>query len=87
MIRQETAAILPKKVFVIWRTTKKMAKRVKDAGMKFLLDFHYSDYWADPGKQYKPAAWRELSFEELKKALYDYTKKCDTGIKGPGHHS
>ena len=52
-----------------------MAKRVKDAGMKLLLDFHYSDYWADPGKQYKPAAWKNLSFDELKKALYGYTKK------------
>ena len=35
----------------------KMAKRIKKAGMIFLLDFHYSDNWADPGKQYKPLAW------------------------------
>ncbi len=54
--------------------TKAMAKRVKAAGMKLLLDFHYSDYWADPGKQYKPKAWDGLSFPDLKKALYDYTR-------------
>ena len=64
--------------------TKKMAKRVKAAGMKLLLDFHYSDYWADPGKQYKPAAWRNLSFEELKKAVYDYTKKVIQELKDQG---
>src|SRR5207237_1178343 len=39
-----------------------MAKRIKAAGMGFLLDFHYSDNWADPGKQTKPAAWEGLSF-------------------------
>ncbi|MEO5564821.1 MAG: beta-galactosidase GalA [Chitinophagaceae bacterium] len=64
--------------------TKQMAKRVKDAGMKLLLDFHYSDTWADPGKQYKPAAWANLSFEELKKALYDYTKKVMQELKDQG---
>jgi arabinogalactan endo-1,4-beta-galactosidase len=35
-----------------------MAKRIKAAGLRFLLDFHYSDTWADPGKQFKPAAWK-----------------------------
>ncbi len=64
--------------------TKQMAKRVKDAGMKLLLDFHYSDYWADPGKQYKPAAWRGLNFEQLKIALYDYTKKVMNELKDQG---
>jgi beta-galactosidase len=65
----------PKKGFCDLAHTKQMALRVKKAGMKLLLDFHYSDYWADPGKQYKPAAWRGLNFEELKKALYDYTRQ------------
>lgn len=64
--------------------TKAMAKRVKAAGMKLLLDFHYSDYWADPGKQYKPKAWEGLSFPELKKALYDYTKKVMSELKAQG---
>ncbi len=52
--------------------------------MKFLLDFHYSDTWADPGKQYKPAAWKDLSFIDLKKALYDYTKKVILELKDQG---
>jgi beta-galactosidase len=74
----------PKKGFCDLEHTKQMAKRVKSLNMKLLLDFHYSDYWADPGKQYKPAAWRNLSFEELKKALYDYTKKVMQELKDQG---
>lgn len=74
----------PEKGFCDLAHTKQMAKRVKDAGMKLLLDFHYSDYWADPGKQYKPAAWRNLSFDELKKALYDYTKEVIQQLKAQG---
>jgi beta-galactosidase len=74
----------PKKGFCDLEHTKQMAKRIKAAGMKFLLDFHYSDYWADPGKQYKPAAWRGLSFPELKKALYDYTRKVIQQLKDQG---
>src|SRR5713226_883132 len=42
-----------------------MAKRVKTAGAKLLLDFHYSDTWADPGKQATPAAWTNLTFAQL----------------------
>jgi beta-galactosidase len=61
-----------------------MAKRIKAAGLKFLLDFHYSDYWADPGKQYKPKAWRGLAFEELKNAVYDYTKDVIQQLKDQG---
>ena len=74
----------PKKGFCDLTNTLKMAKRVKEAGMKFLLDFHYSDYWADPGKQTKPAAWRNLSFEDLKKAVYDYTKNVIQQLKEQG---
>lgn len=61
--------------------TLQMAKRVKKAGMKLLLDFHYSDYWADPGKQNKPAAWRNKSFPELKKSLYEYTASVIRALK------
>lgn len=64
--------------------TLQMAKRVKDAGMKLLLDFHYSDYWADPGKQFKPGAWKNLGFTELKKALYDYTRNVMLQFKQQG---
>lgn len=74
----------PGKGFCDLSNTLKMAKRVKAAGMKLLLDFHYSDYWADPGKQYKPAAWRKYSFEELKKAVYDYTKDVMEQLKDQG---
>ena len=51
-----------------------MGKRIKKAGMKFLLDFHYSDTWADPGKQFKPDAWLELSDEALEEKIYEYTR-------------
>jgi arabinogalactan endo-1,4-beta-galactosidase len=50
-----------------------MAARAKAMGFKVLLDFHYSDWWADPGKQNKPKAWEGLDSEELKNAVYDYT--------------
>lgn len=50
-----------------------MASRLKGLGIKLLVDFHYSDNWADPGKQIKPAAWRDYDFEQLKKAVYDHT--------------
>jgi beta-galactosidase len=74
----------PGKGYCDLRYTKEMAKRVKAAGMKLLLDLHYSDYWADPGKQYKPAAWRGLNFEQLKQSLYDYTKNVITELKQQG---
>ena len=74
----------PKKGFCDLENTKKMAKRIKAAGMKFLLDFHYSDTWADPGKQFKPAAWRNLDFTALKKVMYDYTKQVMQELKDQG---
>ncbi|MFI5163462.1 MAG: arabinogalactan endo-beta-1,4-galactanase [Sphingobacteriales bacterium] len=49
------------------------ALRAKAAGMKILIDFHYSDSWADPGKQPKPAAWVTLDFQTLVTTLHDYT--------------
>lgn len=52
-----------------------MAKKAKEYGMSLFLDFHYSDFWADPGKQAKPKAWANLSFEDLKQAVYTYTKE------------
>src|SRR5690606_31642149 len=50
-----------------------IAARAKALGQKVLVDFHYSDTWADPGKQTKPAAWENLSFDELRQAVYDHT--------------
>lgn len=63
---------------------KGMAARIKSAGMGFLLDFHYSDTWADPGKQYKPGAWRELDYEGLKTAVYEYTRGVITELREQG---
>ncbi len=54
-------------------STLSMARRIKDAGMGFLLDFHYSDYWADPQQQNKPLAWVDLDYETLKDSLTSYT--------------
>jgi len=51
----------------------KLAKRAKAQEMSILLDLHYSDFWADPGKQFKPKAWTNLTGENLLKAVYDYT--------------
>ena len=50
-----------------------LAMRAKNQGMRLMIDFHYSDWWADPGQQTKPAAWRNLSLEELKNALANHT--------------
>lgn len=51
-----------------------LAKRVKASGASLLLDFHYSDTWADPAKQFKPAAWEKLSFDELVATVGTYTR-------------
>ncbi|WP_315906334.1 glycosyl hydrolase 53 family protein [Priestia koreensis] len=52
-----------------------IGKRATANGMKVLVDFHYSDFWADPAKQQVPKAWKSLNFEKKKQALYSYTKK------------
>jgi len=74
----------PKKGFCDLEHTKQMAKRIKAAGLKFLLDFHYSDTWADPGKQFKPSAWKGLSFPVLKDSMYAFTKKVIVELKAQG---
>ena len=63
---------------------KGMAPRIEQAGMGFLLDFHYSDTWADPGKQYKPLAWWDFDYEQLEAAVYDYTKEAMTALREQG---
>ncbi len=55
---------------------KALGKRIKDVGMKLMLDFHYSDTWADPSKQWTPDAWKSLTDSELNTQIYDYTKNC-----------
>ena len=61
-----------------------LGKRIKDAGLKFLLDFHYSDSWADPVKQYTPDAWVTLTDLQLYDKIYNYTKECLQTLKDAG---
>ncbi len=63
---------------------KALGKKIKDAGLSFMLDFHYSDTWADPGKQWTPKAWESLTDEELYTKIYDYTKDCLQQLKAAG---
>jgi arabinogalactan endo-1,4-beta-galactosidase len=58
-----------------------MASRIKNLGLKFLLDIHYSDTWADPGQQTKPFSWQNLSVQELKDSVYQYTFNILTALK------
>jgi arabinogalactan endo-1,4-beta-galactosidase len=51
------------------------ALRAKNLGMRLMIDFHYSDSWADPGKQTKPAAWVNLNYTDLKTAVSTHTKE------------
>ena len=64
--------------------TLKMARRVKAADMGLLLDFHYSDTWADPGHQRKPAAWTDLHGADLEKAVHEHTRDVMTALKKQG---
>ncbi|NDV94274.1 arabinogalactan endo-1,4-beta-galactosidase [Dysgonomonas sp. 521] len=67
-----------------WCNTSDMlvkAWRAKNLGMRIMVDFHYSDSWADPAQQTKPAAWADFSFEDLKKALADHTTETLTALK------
>jgi hypothetical protein len=61
-----------------------MARRISEAGMKLLLDFHYSDYWADPQQQNKPLAWETLDFKTLKDSLEAYTSHVLLALKKQG---
>ena len=55
---------------------KVLGKRIKEAGLQLMLDFHYSDTWADPSKQWTPKDWLGLTDEQLYAKIYDYTKDC-----------
>jgi arabinogalactan endo-1,4-beta-galactosidase len=61
-----------------------MAKRVKDAGMYLLLDFHYSDNWADPQKQIMPQAWQTFSYDEVCAEVYNHTKSVIEALSAQG---
>ncbi len=51
------------------------AKKIRQEGLDVLLDFHYSDFWADPGKQTMPKIWKDLDFECLNVKVYEYTRE------------
>jgi arabinogalactan endo-1,4-beta-galactosidase len=61
-----------------------MALRAKQWGMRVMIDFHYSDSWADPAKQVKPKAWEGHDFPQLLKDVYDYTFDVMTALKKAG---
>ncbi len=57
-------------------TAVEIGKRAAALGMAVTVDFHYSDFWADPGKQKAPKAWQGMDIDEKAQALYDYTYEC-----------
>lgn len=61
-----------------------IGKRATKYGMKLLVNFHYSDFWADPGKQMVPLAWKNMSLDEKSQALYQYTKESLETLKTAG---
>jgi arabinogalactan endo-1,4-beta-galactosidase len=61
-----------------------MAARAKADGMRLLIDFHYSDTWADPGKQFKPSAWSGYSVSQLSSAVYNHTYDVLSALKAQG---
>jgi arabinogalactan endo-1,4-beta-galactosidase len=61
-----------------------LALRVKNAGLQLMLDFHYSDTWADPGHQTKPAAWTSLTFPQLTQQMRQYNSNCIAAFKAAG---
>lgn len=61
-----------------------MAKRSQALGMPVMIDFHYSDWWADPGKQNPPKAWLGMDLEQTKKALADHTASTLKLLKDAG---
>ena len=58
-----------------------LAVRVKNAGLQFMLDFHYSDTWADPGHQATPSAWKDLTFPQLVHIMREYNSNCIAAFK------
>ena len=65
-------------------TACEIGKRAAEAGLKLLVDFHYSDFWADPAKQDAPKAWEGMTIEEKSEALYQYTRESLEKLKKSG---
>ncbi len=66
----------PKQCFQDLDYVTTLGRRIKQAGLLFMLDFHYSDTWADPAAQWTPAAWASLSDAQLQTKVYEYTRDC-----------
>lgn len=62
----------------------RMGQWATNAGMKVLIDFHYSDFWADPDRQLVPKAWKNMNISQKEDALYKYTKKSLTALLNAG---
>ena len=58
--------------------------RAAKYGMKLIVDFHYSDFWADPSKQMVPKAWAGMEIEEKTQAAYEYTRDCLIALREAG---
>ena len=65
-------------------TAIELGKRATKYGMKVCIDFHYSDFWADPKRQHAPKAWEGMSLEEKSQALYDFTRESLTAMLEAG---
>ena len=65
-------------------TAIELGRRATQYGMKVCIDFHYSDFWADPTKQYVPKAWKGMTIEQKSDALYDFTVTSLTDILNAG---
>ncbi len=65
-------------------TTIAIGKKVTEAGLGILLNFHYSDFWADPGKQIKPKQWMQFDATALTAAVYEFTKESLRAILDAG---
>lgn len=65
-------------------TAVELGKRATQYGMKVCIDFHYSDFWADPKRQHAPKAWKNMTLEEKSDALYEYTKESLTKLLDAG---
>lgn len=61
-----------------------IGQRATAAGMRVFIDFHYSDFWADPGRQVAPKAWSGMSIDDKSQALYDFTKTSLEALKAAG---
>lgn len=61
-----------------------LGQRVTKYGMKVCIDFHYSDFWADPKKQFVPKAWEGMDIEEKSDALYNFTLESLTQLLDAG---